>query len=74
MTTDLDMRMDVMFEGTQRGMTRKQALFGPGCSVSESPVDDVVEAQAGWPAEDDFPEGARSGGVGLADVVAHLLV
>ena len=36
-----------MFEGTQRGMPRKWALFGPGCSESESPVSDVVEAQTG---------------------------
>ena len=57
-TTDSDMRMDVMFEETQRGTLRKRALFGPGC--------------CGWPAEDDFPEGARSPGVGLADVVARL--
>ena len=72
MTTDSDMQMDVMFEGTQRGTPRMRALFGPGCSGSESPVSDVTEAQAGWPTEDDFPEGARSPGVGLADVVARL--
>ena len=70
--TDSDMGLDVMFEGTQRGMPRKRALFGPGCSESESPVSDLAEAQTGWPTEDDFPEGARSPGVGLADVVARL--
>ena len=68
--TDSDMGLDVMFEWTQWGMLRKRALFGPGCSESESPVSDVAEVQTGWPTEDDFPEGARSPGVGLADVVA----
>ena len=61
-----------MFEGTQRGMPRKRALFGPGCCGSESPVGDVAEAQVGWPAEDNFPEVARNPGVGLVDVVARL--
>ena len=42
--TDSDMGLDVMFEGTQRGMPRKRALFGPGCSESVSPVSDVAEA------------------------------
>ena len=37
-----------------------------------SPVSDVAEAQTGWPTEDEFPEGARSPGVDLADVVAGL--
>ena len=49
MITDSDMRFEVMCEGTQRGMPRKRALFGPGCSESESPVSDVEEAQTGWP-------------------------
>ena len=46
-TTDSDMGMDGMFEGTQRGTLRKRALFGPGCCGSESPIGDVAEAQAG---------------------------
>ena len=58
--------------GTQRGTPRKRALFGPGCCVSESPIDDVAEAQAGWSAENNLPEWAQSPGVGLADTVAHL--
>ena len=70
--TDSDMRLDVMFEGTQRGTPRKRALFGPGCSESVSPVRDAVEAQTGWPTVDKIPVGARSPGVGLADVVARL--
>ena len=59
-----------MLEGTQRGTSRKRALFGPGCSDSVSPVSDVAEA----PTEDEFPEGAQSPGVDLADadVVARL--
>ena len=70
--TDSDLGLDVMSEGTQRGTLRKRALFGPGCSESESPVSDVAEAQTGWLTEDDFPEGSRSPGVGLADVVVRL--
>ena len=35
-------------------------------------VDDVAEAQADWPAEDNLLEGARSPGVGLADTVVRL--
>ena len=72
--TDSDMGLDVMPEGTQRGTPRKRALFGPGCSNSESPVCDVAEARTGWSIEDEFPEGARSPGVDLADVVACLEV
>ena len=56
MTTDSDLRTDVMFEGTQTGTPRKRALFGPSGCGSESPIDDVVEAQAGCPAEDNLPE------------------
>ena len=41
MTTDSDLRTDVMLEGTQRGTPRKRALFGPGCLGIESPIDDV---------------------------------
>ena len=63
---------DVALEGTQRGTPRKRALFGPGCCGSESPIDDVSEAQAGWSAENNLPEGAHSPGVGLADTVARL--
>ena len=49
-----------------------RALFGPGCSHSVSPVSDAAEARTGWPIEDEFPEGAQSPGVDLADVVACL--
>ena len=70
--TDSDMGLDVMLEGRQRGTPRKQALFGPGCSNSVSPVSDVAEARTGWPIEDEFPEGARSPVVDLTDVVARL--
>ena len=49
-----------MFEGTMRGMPRKQALFGLEYSVSVSSVSDVAGAQTGWPRVD------------LADVVARL--
>ena len=70
--SDSDIGLDVMFERTQTGTPRKRALFGPDCSESVSPVSDVAEAQTGWPIEDEFPEGARSPGVGLADVVARL--
>ena len=52
-----------------RGNTEGWDLFGPG---SVSSVSDVAEAQTGWPTEDEFPEGARSPGVDLADVVARL--
>ena len=53
----------MMLEGTQRGTPQKRDLFGPGCCGSESPIDDVAEAQAGWPAENNLPDGARSPGV-----------
>ena len=69
--TDSDLQTDVMSEGTQRG-TPRRALFGPGCCGSESPINNVAEAQAGWPAENNLPEGARSPAVGLADTVARL--
>ena len=67
-----DMKLGVMPEGTQWGTPRKQALFDPGCSHSVPPVSDVAEARTGWLFEDEFPEGARSPGVDLADVVARL--
>ena len=53
-------------------MPCKRALFGPEYSVSVSSDSDVVEAQTGWPPEDECPEGARSPRVDLADVVARL--
>ena len=49
-----------------------RALFGPGFSHSVSPVCDIAEARTGWPNEEEFPEGARSPEVDLADVVACL--
>ena len=39
---------------------------------SVSSVSDVVEAQSGWPTDDEFPEEARSPRVDLADVVLRL--
>ena len=45
--TDSDIGMDGMLEGKQMGTPRKRALFGPGCSDSVSPVNDVAEAQTG---------------------------
>ena len=68
--TDSDTGLDVMPEGTQRGTPHKRALFGPGCSHSVSAVSNVSEARTGWPIENEFPEGAQSPGVDLADVVA----
>ena len=62
--------LDWMFERTMRGTPRKRFLFGPEYSVSVSYVSDVAEAQTGWPPADEFPEGARSTRVDLADVVA----
>ena len=50
----------------------KRALFGPEGQDSVSSVSDVVEAQSGWPPDDEFPEEARSPRVDLADAVAHL--
>ena len=72
MTTDFDREAEVASQGTQRGIPRNRALFGSGSCGSESPMDDVAETQAGWSAENNFPEWAHSSGVGLADTVARL--
>ena len=50
MTTDFDLEADLESERTQRGTPPKRALFGRGCRGSESPTDDLAEAQAGWSA------------------------
>ena len=55
MITDFDLEADLASEGTQRGTPRKMALFGLGCCGSESPIDDVEEAQAGLSADNDIP-------------------
>ena len=72
MTTDFDREADLASEGTQRGTPRKRALFGLGCGGSESPIDDVAEAQAGLSSDNDIPEWTHSSGVGLTDTVARL--
>ena len=72
MTTDFDLEADLALEGTQRGTPRKRALLGLGCCGSESPIDDVPEAQAGLSADNDLPEWTHSPGVGLTDTVACL--
>ena len=72
MTTDFDLEADLTSEGTQRGTPRKRALFGLGCCGSESPIDDVAEAQVGLLADNNLPEWTHSPGVGLTDTVARL--
>ena len=66
-----DVGLDVSSEGAMWGTPRKQALFGPDGQDSVSSVSDVVEAQSGWPPDDEFPEEAQSPRVDLADVVAR---
>ena len=70
--TTSDVGLDGVIEGTMRGMLRKRALLGPEYSVSVSSVSDVAEARAGWLPADEFPEGAWSTRVDLADVTARL--
>ena len=67
-----DVGLDVRSDGAMWGTPRKRALFGPEGQDSLSSVSDVVEAQSGWPLDDEFPEEARSPWVDLADVVACL--
>ena len=55
-----------------RGVHLKRVLFGLGGCGSESPIDNVAEAQAGLSADNDLPEWAHSSGVGLMDTVARL--
>ena len=52
--TNSDVGLDVMFEGTMRGMPRKRGFFCQEYSVSVSSVSDVAEAQKGWPPDDEF--------------------
>ena len=72
MVTVSDVGLDVRSEGAMWGTPRKRALFGPEAQDSVSLVSDVVEAQSGWPPDDEFPEEDRSPRVDLADVVARL--
>ena len=64
--------MDLASEGAQKGTPRKRALFGHGCGGSESPINDVAEAQAGFSVDYDIPEWSHSSGAGLTDAVARL--
>ena len=67
-----DVGLDFGNEAAMWGTPRKQALFGPEGQDSVSSVSHVVEAQPGWPPDDDFPEEARSPRADLANVVARL--
>ena len=56
-----DIGRDVRREGTLRGTPRKRALFGTEGQNSVSSRSDVVEAQLGWPPDDEYPAVAQSG-------------
>ena len=72
MTTDFDLEVDLASEGTQKGTPRKRALFGRDCGGSESLINDVAEARAGFLANYDIPGWFHSSGAELIDTVARL--
>ena len=67
-----DVDLEVRIDEARWGMPRKRALFSPEGQDSVSSASDVVDAQSGWPLDDEFPREARSPWVDLADAVACL--
>ena len=59
--TKSDVGRDVRREGARWGTPGKRALFGPEGQNRVSSGSDVVEAQLGWPPDDEYPAVAQSG-------------
>ena len=59
--TGSDVGRDVRREGALWGTLRKRALFGPEGQNRVSSGSDVLEAQSGWPPDDEYPDVAQSG-------------
>ena len=67
-----DVDLEARSDEARWGTPCKQALSGPEGQDSVSSASDVVDAQSGWPPDDEFPRETRSPRVDLADVVASL--